>query len=497
MVPIHPSMVFAIAGTLFLLGVATRSALPMHPAVLAAVVVASIGAHLFVRSPAVRFVSLCLVALLAGVARYEVSTHAVRGGDIQAYHGRTVTFRAAVAAEPDVRTDHQRLTVDAREGMSEVPHTVRGRVLIRADLYPRYRYGDLLQVTCLLGTPLQSDPGSRFNYARYLARYSIFSICSRTQLRVVGYQPPNQLLAALLRVKGAFTGAVERALPEPQASFLAGLLLGAKRAIPSAIMDQFSRTGTTHIVALSGYNITIIVATISAACRWFQLSRRRSFIIAALFVLLFVAMTGAQASVVRAGLMGMLVLVAQQIGRLSSIRNLLIAAAVVMVLQNPLVLIVDTGFQLSFLATLGLVYVSPFFERLLGWLPEWLGLRSSAAATIGACATTTPLILWQFGRLSLVAPLVNVLILPAVPLCMALGFAVGLSSIAWPPLGYALGLVSWLSLSYILTMVGFFSNLPVAAASIPGIHWAWLVAYYAALLVALVVVKKKFSVRAV
>jgi len=180
--------------------------------------------------------------------------------------------------------------------------------------------------------------------------------------------------------------------------------------------------------------------------------------------------------------MGMLVLLATQLGRLSRITNTLAVAAVIMVLVNPKVLFFDAGFQLSFLATIGLVYLSPLMEKWLRWLPQILEIRQTLTATLSAIILTTPLILWQFGRFSLVAPLVNVLILPAIPVAMGFGFITGLLSLVWLPAGQIFGWIVWTILSYIIFIVEKFSTVSFASFSIGNISWWWLVVGYGILI---------------
>lgn len=445
----------------------------------------------------VRVIGLCLIFFVLGILRYGLSLPQVTQHDIQFYNDQEVRFLGVVKSEPDIRKNHVKLTIKAFQGIEGVPKEISGNILIKTSLYPEYHYGDLLDITCQLQAPepleFETSAGIRtFNYDKYLARFDIYSVCYRPKVEFVGKEYGNVIMTALLNIKGGFMEAVQQALPEPQASFLGGLILGAKKAIPDDLMESFNRTGTTHIVALSGYNITIIAVLILNMCKHLWISRKAAFWVSLGAITFFVLIAGAQASILRAGIMGLLVLLATQLGRASRITNVLALAAVVMLIVNPKVLVFDAGFQLSFLATIGLVYISPRLEKFFKWVPVTFEIRGSLVATLSATIMTLPLILFQFGRLSVVAPLVNVLILPAIPIAMGVGFLTGLLAIIWLPLGQMFGWIVWAILSYVIFLVEAFAKIDFASFEIGQISWLWLAGGYCALSF-LVIKKKKFA----
>ncbi|MFA5052393.1 MAG: ComEC/Rec2 family competence protein, partial [Patescibacteria group bacterium] len=270
-----------------------------------------------------------------------------------------------------------------------------------------------------------------------------------------------------------------------------GILLGAKKAMPDSLMTDFNRTGITHIVALSGFNITIIAVALSALGQRFSFPRRVSFWSSCTAIGLFVIMTGAQASAVRAGVMGGLVMVGRELGRLSRITNALVFAATVMLIANPRILVFDAGFQLSFLATLGLVYLSPVFEKWFTsrFVPAWLS--TTLAATMSAICFTAPLMAYQFGRFSLVAPLVNVLVVPIIPMVMGLGFGAVVLALMWLPLGQVAGWFVGLALRYVVSVAEFFSGFGFSSVAVSRLSWMWPVLWYAALVFGIVWYKHK------
>jgi len=161
----------------------------------------------------------------------------------------------------------------------------------------------------------------------------------------------------------------------------------------------------------------------------------------------------------------------------SLVGNVLVLTAVVMALQNPLVLLWDAGFQLSFISTLGLVYVTPAIRNWFVKVPEVMGIRESLISTLSAITATLPLILFQFGRLSIVAPIVNILILWIIPTIMMLGFFAVVLSFVLFPLGEVVAWVAWVGLQYITKVVEFFAGLKWSAVDLRISWWVMVLLY--------------------
>ena len=256
---------------------------------------------------------------------------------------------------------------------------------------------------------------------------------------------------ALGGVQEVFVANINRTLPEPHAAYLSGLLVGARTTIPYEIKEAFRATGTSHIIALSGYNVTIIAENIKALSG--------SMAVSAVGIVLFVLMTGASSSVVRAAIMGILVLVAKHYGRDYNARNSLIVAVGLMIFINPTILFGDVGFQLSVLATAGLIYGVPYTNRVVYWLPKKLGIREAAASTLAAQVATLPLVLYYFGRFSPLAPIVNILVLVTIPATMLTGFLVGMTGFISGALAQLFAWPTYLLLAYQLSVIQFFASL--------------------------------------
>lgn len=393
--------------------------------------------------------------LLAGAARFKAD---YAQNDLSQFYGQKVQVVGVISEEPDERSDKTNLTL-SQLSINEKP--IHSKLLVSVKPYPQYEYGEHLS---LQGKILEPKEYPDFSYKNYLSRFGIDAIVYLPKITAAPGNFGNPIKLGILRFKKVFVGNLAKILPEPQNSFLGGLLLGARHSIPQELTDQFNRTGTSHIVAVSGYNITIIAAAIDWLLQWFGLRKRLSFILAVLAILVFVIMTGATASVVRAGIMGTLLLVALNIGRMNVVANSLAFTAVAMLLFNPQILAFDVGFQLSFAALLGIVYIVPLIDRYFLWLPKFF--REYFLATLSAQVFTLPILMFNFGQLSLVAIIANILVLPAVPITMLFGFLTGLAALIWTKLALPFTAITWLLLTYITKVIGFFSSLSFASLSL-------------------------------
>lgn len=416
------------------------------------------------------------IFLFLGMFRFAASIPAGDQDQISFYNGQEKNFVGIVAAEPDTRDNGVKLKIKSeRVEIDGGWLAVWGNILVNARLYPAYRYGDELEIKCKLQKP---EPIEDFAYDKYLAKENVYSLCYWPEIKFLKSGEGNKIVAGVLWAKEKLVATVNRILPEPHAAFLGGLLYGAKRGIPADLTEKFNITGTTHIVAISGYNITILAVLLLQITKSIGIGRKKSFWIALAGILFFVILTGAASSVVRAAVMGLLVLIATQVGRTSKITNALLLAAAVMLVFNPKILAFDVGFQLSFTATIGLVFLSPIFEKYFEKLPSMFGVKESLATTMSAIVLTLPLILYNFGRVSFIAPLANILILPVIPFAMALGSLAVLGGIIYLGLGRIIGWLAWLVLSYIIKVVEILAAIPWASGEAGKIHWIFLIIFY-------------------
>ncbi len=398
------------------------------------------------------------LTLILGALRLTSNDLSKEPDFIGGLYDQEITAEGVVVLEPDVRSDKINLTVRLR-GYS-------GNVLLNLGRYPEYHYGDVLKVSGKIEEPFESE---EFSYKNYLSRFETYAIVRFPEIEKIGEGRGNAIKFALLAVKQRFQETLNQILPEPHNAFVLGLIIGLKRAIPEDLQNAFIITGVSHIVVISGYNIGIITRNLLKT-RMFW-GRRVAFWSAFLTVIAFVILTGAEASVIRAAIMGMLLVLAMNVGRIYQAANALIFTGTVMVLVQPKILSFDIGFQLSFLATLGLIYLSPIFEKWFQRLPDILWLRTNLTSTLSAQIFTLPLLIFYFDRISITAPIVNVLILWAIPFTMFFGFLTGVFGMIYLPIGKIFGWLVWVLLEYMIRLINFFSSLPLAsrttAISIP------------------------------
>ncbi len=433
-----------------------------------------------------RLIFLGGIFVCLGVLRFIITEPRNISDNLTFYHNRSVNIKAVIASESVPKNGNQTFFVKAKElKISNLEKSfwqkVIGNIYLSLPLYPAYHYGEYINLDCDLVAP-GGDLDASKNFANYLKKEGIWSICLQPKIYSSGEYSGNVWQSLLYKIRFVLNAQINRLLSEPQASFLAGLLYGARTTLSDELTQAFNRTGTTHIIAISGYNITIIAATLAIILRFLGLPRKKSFWLITIGIIFFVFFTGASASVVRAGIMGLVVLLSKQFGRGNVGGRVLILAVFLMLLVNPRLLFFDVGFQLSFLSTIGLMYVGPILEKYFYFWPERFGLKEIILSTLSAIIATAPLTIYVFGRFSLVAPVANLLILWSIPYVMSLGaIAIGVSFIFFP-LGQILAWLTWLPLTYIIKVVEILAKFKWASLEIPKVVLLLLLLFYALLI---------------
>ncbi len=422
---------------------------------------------------------IAALGLLLGVFRFLVSFD-FEEGHVSNFHG-DVELKGCIESEVDVRNDKVKYTLEAFEVDG---HEVFGKVLVNAARYPVYEYGQCLRVVGEMEAPEEFEG---FAYDKYLARYEIYSVINRGRIELLEKRGGNWFYKHIFEFKSIFEMRLSEIFAEPHSSFMAGLILGSRKGIPDHLMEDFNTTGLTHIIAISGYNITLIIVIVSGIFSF--LSRRKKVVFSVLFIVVFTILVGASAAVVRAAIMGSISLVALFFGRQYRVGLALFTAAFLMNFYNPKILVYDVGFQLSFLATCGLLYVSPLLEKYFEFLPKFLGIRESVLMTLSAQVLALPVIVYSFGRLSLICPVANLFVLPFIPLAMAFGFFAVFFSAIFDVLGLFVGFIGYLILELVVLFVKFFASIKYASVNIVWTSPLLFAGYY------LFVVKKLASRR--
>lgn len=459
---------------------------------------AALAAWQLRRSPLARAMGL-IACLLLGFSRYQarplfpctVESHVLRVAQ-QSPDGVRGTVTGLIIGDVDVRDQGLRFVVEASSiSIDGQQRELQGKVLIRAPRFVDARYGDRVR---LAGTLSEPPIFEDFDYRAYLARQGIYGVMKASRVDVLSRGHGSAIRRWLLSLRHDAASAIARMLPEPSAALLQGILLGIESGIPPALYDAFNATATSHIIVISGFNITIVAGLLAAALRrlpWRGLSTLGILAGIGLYVML----VGADAAVVRAGIMGGLGVIAIHYGRRSVALVSLAASAWLMTALNPLTLW-DIGFQLSAMATLGLILISPglqawgdaLLQRLFpaSWARSLGGfLNEGLWVTLAAQATTTPLVVYYFGRLSIVSLLTNLLILPAQPFIMTWGGAATLVALAPTQAAHIIAQwiawVPWLCLTYTVWAVELTARLPGASVEVPRMSALWPTAYYVGL----------------
>ncbi len=393
----------------------------------------------------------------------------------------TFSGQVRIIKEPEIKENIQKLVVKPVKDNSD-------NFLIVTGAYSQYNYGDNLKVNCQLKIPENKD--ALFDYRMYLAKDDVYYECKSAQMEKLGINNGNAVYAGILKIKNKFNENIFQLIPAPQSGLLSGLILGGSDKLSKNVQADFSRTGLTHIVAVSGYNVTIVAEYLMILGIFIGLWRQQAFWFAVFGIILFVALTGFPSSAVRAGVMGILIIWAAKNGRLANSQNAILFSAGVMLFANPLLLRWDIGFQLSFLATLGIVYFYPLFQKY--WIEKQsaFGLIEILILTLSAQIFVLPVILFNFQKLSLISPLANLLVLPIIPLTMFLGFITGFVSFVSMSLAQVFSWLVFFPLKYETLVINYLAGLKYSSIEF-NLPFAGVILWYAMIVYAIYLANRK------
>lgn len=469
----------------FLSGIFVSSFVQVSPtvaflvAVVAAAFIAVCSVGLFPKKLFL-LLAIALLAFSVGALRFYTKDFAANNHILDNFLDENVTVTGVINEEVEHRQNSQRLIVRAEkiEYLGE-EYPVSTKILVSTELFPELVFGERIKINGKIEKPENfiTDIGKEFDYVNYLRKDNIYYTLSFANVEVVGVGKVNPIKSEILKIKSKFLGAIDVQIPAPESSLLSGLLLGVKESLGPDLEQAFVDTGLVHIIVLSGYNVTIIADAIIKTLSF--LSVTAGIYLGGLAIAIFVIMTGAGATIVRAGIMAILALVARATGRPYEITRALILAAIIMVAVNPYILVFDISFQLSFLATIGLIFLSPVFANFFRFIPKTLGLREIVSATLATQVFVLPFILYKIGNLSLIAPLTNVLVLPTVPATMLFGFLSGTFGFISHFLAAPFGFIAYLLLKYQISVVQFFAGLSFSSLEISRFPAVLTFAFYA------------------
>ena len=245
--------------------------------------------------------------------------------------GKKVIFSGEIIDEPNIKENNQQLNIEIKAGKAKT------EILLSSSLNEDYKYGDQINFQGILKKPENfiTDQGKEFDYVNYLRKDGIFYVMSYPKIEIVSHDSGNFIKSILFSIKNKFLNEMQLAIPEPESLLMGGLILGERSSFSKDLRQKFVDTGTIHIVALSGYNVTIVAEWIMKAFSF--LPRNLGFSFGILGILLFVIMAGGSSTALRAGIMASLALVARMTARTYDVGRALLLAGVVMILFNPFV----------------------------------------------------------------------------------------------------------------------------------------------------------------
>lgn len=441
-----PHEIFLISSLYFFLGIALSSIniKPEGVGILVLIVVTTLlSLYLKTKKKSLLYHSGLVVFLIVGSVYTTMRNAPLQKPTVP--YGTKIVIEGIVASDPIREVNGQKTKIEIKN--------LTGNFSIIASLppYPELRYGDLMRGEGSIEEASHFWEKGYFKKEGVVGKTRLFSIEKEEET--------PSLKRNLFEIKKSMIRSQEKVLGEEEATLLSGITLGAQGGFSKKFKEAMKGSGTTHIVALSGYNITVIIGVIMATLGKL-ITRKKALIIAFIIVMGFVVMTGAESSVVRAAVMALLAFTAEASGRISSMKSIIVLTGLMMALWNPNVLMFDLGFELSFLALMGVMYVKPFLENMFKIKKDkqsFLSWRENALTTAGAQLAVMPLLVIRLGNISLVSLMANVCILETVPIVMGAGFLLNAVSLFSYQAALVIGWFASILLKFQIGIIGGFA----------------------------------------
>lgn len=447
--------IFYISVFGFLLGTLTRSFVFIYPSFILFILTLSLSivltSRLYSLQKTVLLTSILVLCFTLGVLRFHFSEKVVPVIET----GESISLSGIIVDEPSIGDKNQKLMVE----------TTDFKILVSTGLEKYFHYGDEVNIKGKLKKPENfiTDQGKEFDYVSYLRKDGIFFVSGFPRIEIVSRGNGNFIKEMLFSAKKKFLNILNVSIPAPESLLLGGLILGERSSFGEEMRQEFIDTGTIHIVALSGYNVTIVAEWIMKLFSF--LPKTAGFSAGILGIFLFVIMAGGQSTAVRAGIMAVLALIARATNREYDVARGLTLAALIMVIINPHVLAFDVSFQLSFIATVAVIFIAPRYEKYFNWIKlNWL--RDIICTTFSAYIFVLPFLLYKTGNLSLVALPANILVLPLIPITMIFGFLTGFTGFISMYLSAPFAQAAYLLLHYELWVIDSLAKVPFASFGI-------------------------------
>ncbi len=366
--------------------------------------------------------SVCLLAFSLGIFRFSLSEQSLKLSELAIYGGQNIEMIGVVLNEPVRKTDLSKINIEvgAVTFENEVTKINKEKVSVHVDFFQPLSYGDVIIIQGKLEKIKNREENSNFDFEYYAKKDGIQYQMFRPKV-MVQKNVGNSVVIKLKAFKDFFEGKLSEHLSEPHASLVSGMLIAGKGALPKDIQNEFIRTGLIHIVVLSGFNIAIIIKFLNSLFHLFRFNRKFSIFLILTSLFLFILMAGATPPVVRAVLMASIVLMGKMTFRKMDANKVLLFVAFILAIINPYSVPFDPSFQLSFLATFSIINLAPLLEKYFIFIRSNL-FRETVSQTLAATIFVSPFVLYLMGNFSIIALLVNVIVLPFVPILMLFGF---------------------------------------------------------------------------
>lgn len=504
MLSLTKSKVFLYFCLSFIVGISVASFFAISDIVLMVfLLILIIISSVFWRERKVAMVAVCLIIVLFGIYRYQTfSGINATSSDLmfdQQLLEKKINFRGVIDSSPDQKVNSVYYETEVRNIDGKDISGVK--ILAILPLESKFSYGDLVEFEGKIKIPPEDD---KFSWRKYLASKGISYMASYPKTKLLAHGAlclhsedgaeedlwqcrKYDFFSTVYSLRSRMIDVINKSVSEPEASLGSAILFGNDNAVPGDLVSKFNATGTRHIMAVSGQNITLLIMIIANFVLALGSTRRMAFYIAFISIVFYIILIGMPASAVRAGVMGSLVLIAERMGRLSASWRALIFAATIMLFIDPKLLLFDTGFALSFAATAGIIFIYPYLLEKLHRIPSAFEIRSSLAMTLAAMATTLPISILSFNQFSVISPLANILIVPLVPLVMILEFIIIVVGAIMPAISQLVGWLVWLVLFYEVKTVETLGSFSFSLINIENVNTYFGFVYY--LILAIIVSK--------
>ena len=428
----------------------------------------------------------CALFFVLGILRVQISEFNIVNDKLSKLNGKgQVVLTGIINDEPDIRDTSQKLEVKVGDSV----------VLVTAKRYPEYNYLDKIKITGKLEAPMVTDD---FNYKNYLLKDGIYSVMNFAKIDSVSTKHRYNLFSysyeKILFVKQKLEQSIQDNFLPPHSLILDGIIFGNNKNMTQDLRGKLNIAGLRFLTAISGVHVIILSAILISLLMFLGLSRIQSFYSSIFIIWFYIVITGFTTSGIRAAIMGSIFIVAGALGRQNTSSRTIVLAAALMLLQNPLLLIYDVGFQLSFMACLGIIYLKPSLNFLLKILfkDKLRELSDMISVTFAAQIFTLPIMIFNFGTISLAAPITSILILPVMPAILSFGFLFSIFAAISKFLGWIFYVPTWLLITYFLKVMDIFSE-PWMAKTITNVSWIWILLEYLTIGFFTWLLNKKFS----